>query len=132
MDKALFKNTQVSIKDGYLYIKTKLDVVLDEDTKKMRGNGKNDAIAIANAYQVDINDYLHLNFQLNTNTKANKQAFKDAKKAKKQAITPKKTTKKAVPKTNTLKPKIVKINGLVLDLNDQWDSRKYENIKARA
>jgi hypothetical protein len=133
MDKALFKNTKVTIKDGYLYIQAKLDVVLESDTIKMRGNNNNDAVAIANTYQEDINDELHLNFQLNTNTKANKAVFK-AKKAKKaEKAKANKKAKKTTAKPKTKKAtKIVEINGLSLDLNDKWDAIKYAKIQARA
>lgn len=134
MANANFKNTIINIKDGFMYMKIDLSVVLDEDTIRMRGNNKNDAVAIANTYQEDYNDAYHVNVQVNTNTKANKKVFKAKKQALKDAKKKVKVGKKQTPNTKTTKKatNLVKVNGMTLDLNDEWDARKYAQIQARA
>lgn len=131
MANANFKNTIIDIKDRKMYIMIDLDVVLEEDTAKMQAKGTTDAVCIANTYQQDVNDAYHLNIQVNTNTKANKEIFKANKKAlkdaKKQGVkgkTAKKTT--VEPKANK-KQNLVRLeSGLVLDLNDKWDAIWYK------
>jgi len=131
MANANFKNTIIDIKGNKMYIMVDLDVVLDFDTKMIQKRGTTDAVCIANTYEEDVNDKIHLNIQVNTNTKANKklfrakkQALKDAKKQGVKGKTTKKTTKK-------VKANNIEINGLVLDLNNEWDAKKYASIKAR-
>jgi len=154
MDNEKFKNTIIDIKANKMYIMIDLDVVLEQDTINMRtdkqGNIKNDAVAIANTYQQDINEKYHLNIQLNTNTKANKEIFKAKKsKAKAKTTTKKAPAKKKTPKKATTKPKKALLindaeeltditeglirtqSGLLLDPNNKWDAIKLKKILAR-
>lgn len=149
MDNEKFKNTKVMIKDGKMYMEIDLSVKLEQDTINMRGNNKNDAIAIANTYQQDVNDKYHINVQVNTNTKANKDIFK-AKKAKAKTTTKKTPAKKKTPKKVATKTEEALLinepegltditegltrmpNGMMLDLTNKWDAIKAKQILARS
>jgi len=135
MANANFKNTIVDIKNNKMYIMIDLDVVLESDTVKIQAKGTTDAVCIANTYQEDVNDDYHINVQVNTNTKANKEIFKAKKQALKDAVKKEQAPKTKKAKKTTVKAKaqnLIRVeSGLVLDLNNEWDARKYAKILAR-